>query len=143
MRCAGLIICTVLLVALSCRDVAPPEQYFPKTAVLLLPVPSVYSTWWSDTETCSGVKRSFSAVRFYVVPGATGWQVGSTYILGAWAENGNRITVGEYRKLEPLLLRHEMLHAILSRGDHPRDYFVTRCGQLVDTLSLAEMEPRD
>lgn len=28
----------------------------------------------------------------------------------------------------PEVVRHEMLHALLDRGDHPPEYFVSRCG---------------
>ena len=31
----------------------------------------------------------------------------------------------------PLVVRHEMLHELLGRGDHPAEYFQRRCGSVV------------
>jgi hypothetical protein len=115
----------------SCRDPVVPEQYFPRGAIPLQPVPDVYATWWSETEACSGRKGNFRAVSFYVVPGAEGWRWGNSTIEGSWVELGNRITVGELRAMRARILRHEMLHAILRTGEHPEEYFVTRCGDIV------------
>ena len=121
----------VCLAAVSCREPVVPEQYFPPGAVPLDPVPTVYATWWGETEECSRRTGNFGSVRFYVVPGVDGWSAGSGFIEGAWVESGNRITVGELRAMRARVLRHEMLHAILQRGDHPAEYFQTRCGWLI------------
>lgn len=124
----------VLLLGLglaSCRNPVIPERYFPHTAVPLEPVPAIYRTWWDEIEACSGRKGDFRSLSFYVVPDADGWWDGRVFIEGAWVSRGNRITVGERRSLIARILRHEMLHALLRTGEHPAEFFTTKCGSLV------------
>jgi hypothetical protein len=88
-------------------------------------------------------------VQFYVLPRSHGWPDGDDFVWGAWLRSGNRIVVGEYVSEHPAIVRHEMLHAILQRGDHPREYFVSRCGSVVDspdlhyTLAFAPAPPNE
>jgi len=48
-----------------------------------------------------------------------------------WYPSGNRIALGSDDQFAGALVRHEMLHALLQRGGHPRSVFVNRCGGVV------------
>ena len=103
----------------------------PKGAVPLV-TPVIYVTWWSEVEQCSGETVDMSAVKWYYVPGDGGFQAGtSADVVGVWQPAGNTITLAEYVVDNPLVVRHEMLHAVLKRVDHPPEFFVDRCGVLV------------
>jgi hypothetical protein len=103
----------------------------PKGAVPLVPR-VIYATYWSEVEQCSGETADFSAVKWYYVPGDGGFQSGtSADVVGVWEPGPNTITLAEYVIDNPLVVRHEMLHAVLKRVDHPAEYFVDRCGVLV------------
>ncbi|HKV75851.1 MAG TPA: hypothetical protein VJN95_15130 [Gemmatimonadales bacterium] len=89
-----------------------------------------YQAWWARTEACSGLQGEFSSLRFYQVPGVSTFSSTVGTVVGLWTRDGreNRITVaGAYLDNE-LVVRHEMLHALLERTGHPQDYFVTKCG---------------
>jgi hypothetical protein len=105
----------------------------PPGAVPFTP-PAVYRQWWALTEACSGLHGSFDAVQWYVLPNASTVQLDDgTVANAAWEGNGNRIILTG--QLDGLyagdLVRHEMLHALLQAGGHPRDAFIGRCGGIV------------
>jgi hypothetical protein len=120
----------------ACDRATGPDPYFPAGAVRLDPLPVIYGQWWRDIEACAERHASFDGVRFYVLPGVAGWDQRDVFLYGAWTPRGNRITVGELVRLHPGVVRHEMLHAVLRRGDHPPEYFGTRCGAFVDVSDL-------
>jgi hypothetical protein len=96
--------------------------------------PAVYRQWWTLTEACSGRQGSFDAVQWYVLPNASTLQLDDgTVVNAAWEGRGNRIilTAGYDGLYAGDLVRHEMLHALLQGGDHPRDVFIGRCGGVV------------
>lgn len=103
---------------------------FPSTAVRFTP-PSIYREWWALTEACSGREASFAAVSWYVVPGAA--TIPETRYNGYFYSAGNRIVLAgaEEAQSDGELVRHEMLHAIIGKGGHPREMFVVRCGGVV------------
>jgi hypothetical protein len=89
-----------------------------------------YQAWWTLTEQCSGLSGDFHNLKFYQVPGVTTFSSAVGTVVGLWTKEGreNRITVaGDYLDNE-LVVRHEMLHALLEREGHPPEYFVTKCG---------------
>jgi hypothetical protein len=89
-----------------------------------------YQTWWAKTEACSGLHGEYSSLRFYQVPGVSTFSSTVGTVVGLWTQDGreNRITVaGDYLNNE-LVVRHEMLHALLERTGHPHEYFVDKCG---------------
>ena len=88
-----------------------------------------YQTWWTRTEQCSGLSGDFHALKFYQVPGVSTFPSAVGTVVGLWAKDGraNQITLaGNYLDNE-LVVRHEMLHALLEREGHPTEYFVTKC----------------
>lgn len=110
--------------AVACRVAVSPA--FPADAVPMEPL-APYHTWWSLVETCSGLSGDFSDVRWYLSSGVA--DDGRTYS-GAWVTDGNRIVLAAGHETDGGTVRHEMLHALVRRGGHPREYFVNRCGPL-------------
>src|SRR6185437_15158925 len=93
--------------------------------------PAVYSRWWKMTEACSGRWGSFAALRWYHVPGHF-VEVDGQYASGYYSLGGNRIVLVDDMMDEGHSVRHEMLHALLRVGGHPRAQFLWSCASLVD-----------
>ncbi|HEX3534975.1 MAG TPA: hypothetical protein VHT23_12185 [Gemmatimonadaceae bacterium] len=94
--------------------------------------PAIFETWWQEVEQCSGQAGDFAAVSWYYVPGAGSFVVGTDpEAVGLWQSSTNSITLAQaFREYAPVV-RHEELHAILKRGDHPPEYFQDKCGSIV------------
>jgi hypothetical protein len=106
--------------------------------------PAVYRQWWTLTEACSGLHGSFDAVQWYVLPNASTLQLeDGSVVNAAWEPRGNRIilTAGTDGLYAGDLVRHEMLHALLQGGDHPRDAFIGRCGGVVVCVTGCDAGP--
>ena len=107
-----------------------PTEPFPSGAVPFAP-PEAYSAWWEVTQSCAGVRGDFSRIQWYVVPGAQTIPVRGGEYHGAWYSDGNRIVLAEGAQMSGALVRHEMLHALIGRGGHPREFYRSRCGGIV------------
>ena len=95
-------------------------------------IPGMYSVWWQQVEQCAGQKQDFAKVSWYYVPGTGFFDYGSSEGLsGIWLPGRNAITIAEFALDDALIVRHEELHAILRRSDHPAQFFVEKCGDLV------------
>ncbi len=117
----------------ACEMLAPPSP-LPATATLVTP-PEQYHTWWAATEACSGLTGDFRAIQWYVVPDSLTFTTESGEKVGLWSESsaGTRIILaGAYAEHE-LVVRHEMLHALLDREGHPAEYFQSKCGLTWDS----------
>lgn len=117
----------------ACEALGPPSP-LPDNAQRFLP-PEEYHAWWAATETCSAKDGEFSEIAWYVVPGAATIPTADGPKIGLWSRSsaGTRIILaGEYVETE-LVVRHEMLHALLGRGGHPEEYFRDRCGLTWET----------
>ena len=95
----------------------------------------VYAFWWNLMERCSGRTGRLSSVSWFVAPQI---HMGGQHYGGYWWENGNRILLAESRILDGPIVRHEMLHALLQDGDHPPEYFGSRCGSEVGCPDCVE-----
>lgn len=100
--------------------------------------PARYVGWWHEMQECSTHTGSLSAVSFYRVlptPGRDSLQFrdpeSGEYHDGEWVARANAIYVAAGRLMEPGLVRHEMLHALLRDPHHPPEYFAGRCARLV------------
>lgn len=94
--------------------------------------PAVYRQWWALTQACSRRSESVDVVSWYVVPGAeTILLDDGSPVHGRWDSQGNRIVLAGGSWLYGDLVRHEMLHALLRTGDHPRAQFLGRCAGVV------------
>jgi hypothetical protein len=92
--------------------------------------PAVYTRWWVMTEACSGRSGDLGAVHWYRVPGSQFVDDGRV-AAGAWNQSGNRILLAQKSLEQGPLVRHEMLHALLQSGRHPRSQFLGACASLV------------
>lgn len=130
-----LLAAALLATAAACHSdaVTGPDPYFPEGAVAFNPPPRIYTTWWADVQHCSGLSAPFASVHYYYFPATGFFYVKGDEVLGVWAQRGNRITVAEGVALDPFVVRHEMLHALLQTGQHPAAYFSGACGTLVKT----------
>lgn len=93
--------------------------------------PAVYARWWAMTEACSGHSGNLAAVRWYHVPGFV-LEVNGRDAAGYWSSDGNRIVLMDNLMDDGAGVRHEMLHALLRVGGHPRAQFLGSCASLVD-----------
>lgn len=123
------------IVALACAGAcSPPTAPFPEGAVRFRPNDFMYRRWWAQLEACTGRRGSYDAVRWYRAPGDTAFRIPGRpgVYSGAWYSRGNRIVLVQQALDWPAGVRHEMLHAVLRVGDHPREFFRERCGTLVN-----------
>jgi hypothetical protein len=119
-----------LLLGLGCREVIvlPPE--LPATAQPLAPL-SVYEAWWRATEECAGLTGNLSRVRWFVVPESDSFTYRGGRYDGYWWDEVHWITLASAKVQAGAIVRHEMLHDLLGRGDHPAEFFQRRCGTVV------------
>lgn len=131
--CADIFVTVAFYACAAQTDPSP----LPADARPFTPEP-IYREWWSQMEACSGLSKSYESVSWYVVPGEDPFVAPSLgkQVLGYWQRRGNRIVLLEYVPSRTELVRHEMLHALLQRGDHPRAYFVDRCGAVINGPGL-------
>ena len=121
-----------LTTALGCGSISDPA--LDPRAVSLQPLP-VYARWWSMVESCSGLNGSLSDLTWYQVPGSATVDYGSDEVSAYWSAAGNRIVVAGDATDAGDIVRHEMLHALLRKRGHPREYFLARCGGVVSCAS--------
>ena len=117
-----------LSLASACTTLAPNGAGLPPTAVQLV-APQIYRDWHLKTEACSGRIGEFSTIQFYVVPGVDSFPTEEGAKVGWWILEGgtSRIVLAGNLASQELVVRHEMLHALLQRAGHPTEYFVDRC----------------
>lgn len=121
------------LLSLGCGD-APTAPPLPDEAVPMRR-PAVYAAWWRMVEACSGRRGDLARVRWFSAPApfeVDGQLYDGYWHRGDWLRGGDRIVLSTAWTPPGDLVRHEMLHALLRRGDHPRAAFVEACGGVVD-----------
>jgi hypothetical protein len=124
--------------ASGCSSLSPSEPRLPAGSVALA-APPAYREWHQLTQQCSGLSDDFSAIQFYVVPGVDTFPTEAGPKVGLWQREAgvNRIVIaGNYAEHE-MVVRHEMLHALLQREGHPASYFVDRCHLTWESWSAA------
>jgi hypothetical protein len=114
-----------LLALLGCVDFTGPASV--PNAVPFDPPPR-YADLWREVEECSGIRGHFGRIRWWRVPGATGFWRDGQRVGGLWFRD-HSIVIGELAGYH--VVRHEMLHDLLSRGGHPPYYFEHLCGALL------------
>jgi hypothetical protein len=117
----------------SCRElplapVTPPD--FPSAAEALTP-PDSYIDWWRATEDCAGRHGDLSRVTWFVIPDHASFLYGNGQYDGYWWNGVHWILLAGEKVNDPMIVRHEMLHELLGRGDHPPEFFLRRCADLV------------
>ena len=94
--------------------------------------PSVYSRWWSMTESCSGLQGQMSKVSWYQVPGSDVVDSNGEDVAGYWGPISNSIVLAGNGILFGDLVRHEMLHALVrEQSGHSRAFFLEKCAGVV------------
>jgi hypothetical protein len=123
---------TIALACADCRDftaiTSPPE--LPAGAQPIDP-PADYAGWWSAVEQCAGRLGNMSRVQFFTVPGRTSFMYKDGQYDGYWWSQVHWIVLAGDKVQNAMIVRHEMLHDLLSRGDHPPAFFQARCGAIV------------
>jgi hypothetical protein len=84
------------------------------------------------TESCSGVRGPFGDVAFFQVPGVADFESDGRRVVGYWTSGGNQIVLAGDAVLDGGSVRHEMLHALIPIGGHPRDQYLEKCAGVVD-----------
>ena len=125
----GLTTLTVFVVVYSMAACSLMTAPLPPNAERFTP-PAVFSRWWAMTEACSGRSGDLRAVSWYRVPRAQ-IALGDQSVAGYWSRNANRIVLAEPFIDDGATVRHEMLHALLQTGKHPRSQFLGACASLV------------
>lgn len=113
--------------ASSCSTLDPSAS-LPRGAVPM-EAPALYEQWWEATESCAGVGGSFGRVEWFVVPGVSSFETEAGEKVGLWVKTGERrqIVISEGYLEHEMVVRHEMLHDLLSREGHPEPYFAEFC----------------
>jgi hypothetical protein len=93
--------------------------------------PAVYRQWWAKTEECSGRKGDFERIRWYEIPGHA-FDCPSGRCVGRWQSDGRIIVAGDWLQHE-MVVRHEMLHALIGHTGHPDLEFRQECRLTWDT----------
>lgn len=112
----------------ACGNLVDPD--LPANAERFTP-PPVYARWWSMTQSCSGLSGDLSAVTWFMVPGVSTVSLNGKAVEGYWSLAGNRIVIAGAGRLSGGIVRHEMLHALMKAGGHPRAKFLNDCGGVV------------
>jgi hypothetical protein len=112
----------LLLVSAACHDSLAPSDAAP--AAVEVPVSSEYRRWWVELEGCVNRSATLTA-RFYVVPQGeeltdprTGLSAEGLWIGHGEGPGSGDILVRDRGRHRAGLLKHEMLHALLYRGNH-------------------------
>src|SRR5919109_5687145 len=93
-----------------------------------VPTLGLYQEWWDKNVACSGHAGRMTDVSFYAVDAPSGAiELAGEMAHAWWVREGNRIYLPANALGEEWLVRHEMLHALLQRGTHPAELFVTAC----------------
>jgi hypothetical protein len=122
---------TILSLAACDKLVGLVDPMFPSDAQQFSP-PAVYSTWWNMTQACSGFTGSLGAVTWYkTTQPLRDFRTGER-AAGYWNSLGNRIVLTNAIVLDGESVRHEMLHALLKKGGHPRNQFLGKCEGTVE-----------
>jgi hypothetical protein len=109
-----------------------PTAPLPDGAVPYAPNPQSIANWWEQVEECSGLRGDLSRINFYLVPDAPTFRWEGRDVIGLWMERDSRIVLAGDFAFREQNVRHEMLHALTRLPGHPREYFVDKCGAIVD-----------
>jgi hypothetical protein len=125
LRRAGVL---ALVGALACDRIVDP---LPPTAEAFTP-PVVFARWWGMVESCSGVAGNLADLQWFVVNGPlVNPSNSSEWVAGYYSLASNRIVLAPGASRDGWTVRHEMLHALLRVGGHPRSYFLGSCAGTV------------
>jgi hypothetical protein len=90
-------------------------------------IPISYSQWYAELEVCSGLSGNFTLIQWQQAKMIT---VADSVFSGYWTPP-HRITILSNLLDDEMLVKHEEMHDLLQRGDHPPEYFNGKCGDLI------------
>ena len=128
-RFLAVAVCLGVPLIVACSDIVEPP--LPADAEIFSP-PPVYSTWWNMTQACSALSGSLAAVTWYKTNEVVHDTHSGDVIAGYWVSSSNRIVLTASVMLDGGIVRHEMLHALLRKGGHPRAQFLGACAGTVN-----------
>lgn len=88
-----------------------------------------YALWWKLTERCAGRTADLGDFHWYVVPGVAVFS--DKQLEGEENSTTKRIILAGKMVDSGGVVRHEMLHALLSQHGHPAEYFQQKCAGVV------------
>jgi hypothetical protein len=124
----------VAAIAVACTDILAP---LPNGATPWTP-PAQFALWWRMTESCSGTQGDFRSIKWYIVPNVKSFDLDGQEVQGETIGT-DRIVLVESMRLDGLLVRHEMLHALLRDTGHARQ-FLNACNDIVACEGACEKE---
>jgi hypothetical protein len=97
-------------------------------AVRFTPPPS-YRAMWARAQACSGRTGNFDRLRWWVVPAVStfDYDTEQPHADGLYERNSHTITLAGAVLAHPMVVRHEMLHALGFGDDHPTVPFRDPC----------------
>jgi hypothetical protein len=118
-----------LVAGISCSHLLDPP--LPEGATQFS-TPAVYARWWTMVEQCSGLQGSLGSVHWYSTPQQL-WNPSNSAdpVEGYWSLASNRVVLNSNDTIDGPTVRHEMLHALIRSGAHPRSAFLKNCGGVV------------
>jgi predicted small lipoprotein YifL len=124
LRALPLLLLTALAACERLGALTPPPDH----AVAFV-APAQFGVWWARTEACAGRQGHFEDISWFVVPDVSQFMTPQGAEVGRWSQgrDGTRIVIAGLYLDSELVVRHEMLHALLDREGHPPEYFVVRC----------------
>lgn len=88
---------------------------------------TLYPVLWDELTACSGIGGRLDAINFYTVEHL---ERNGVELAGHW-NIGNTIYFEAAYRDDPLIVKHEMMHAKIQSSDHPAQYFNGACGDLM------------
>jgi hypothetical protein len=131
LRSAALSAALVALVS-SCSAtdaVSPATPPLPPGAEALQAL-APYGSWWSDVENCSGKRADMARIAWFIVPNEDHFVYRGKSFDGYWWSTHWVVLASPFVD-DAAIVRHEMLHDLLNRGDHPAEFFQRRCAGVV------------
>jgi hypothetical protein len=97
-------------------------------AVRFTPPPS-YREMWARAEECTGREGDFDGITWWVVPGVEtfDYEAGAPDANGFYDGDTHAITLAGSALAHPMVVRHEMLHALGFGAEHPDPPFRAPC----------------
>ena len=128
----------------TCATLAMSQRGLPLGAVPHA-APPRYREWHEKTKDCSGLAGDYAALKWYVVPSVSTFPTPRGPQVGLWVEEHGQhriVLAGNYSEHE-MVVRHEILHALLGRSGHPPEYFVDRCRLTWDSWAESPATPAE
>lgn len=117
---------TIVMLLCGCTTATEPAE--PSAPISALPD---YRQWFEETKACSGLKGSFDDLNFHVVSGDR-FTCASGQCVGMWVAP-NHIYIAQPYLRHEMVVRHEMLHALIGQPGHPDPPFAKGCNLTWDS----------